>query len=167
MKRLIIGGSGSGKSEYAESLLMGQDNLFYLATMRPYGKEGKRRIIRHKKMREGKGFTTIEQFLDIAQADIKPGSNVLLECLGNLVANEIYEGERDAKERIVQGVLELCEKCNNIVIVTNDVFCDGIFYDEETNQYLECLGYVNKKIAAKLGGVTEVVCGIGVIHAID
>ena len=64
MFALIFGGSGSGKSEYAEKLsceLAQKNEKYYIATMIPYGEEGKKRVERHKKLREGKDFYTIEQ----------------------------------------------------------------------------------------------------------
>lgn len=60
---LIIGTPDSGKSERAERLisdLAGDYPKFYIATMIPYGEEGKSRVEKHRAMREGKGFETIE-----------------------------------------------------------------------------------------------------------
>ena len=59
---LVSGGSASGKSEFAESLVLqsGCDRRYYLATMIPYDEECRRRISRHRKMRAVKGFETIE-----------------------------------------------------------------------------------------------------------
>ena len=59
---LVSGGSASGKSEFAESLVLqsGCDRRYYLATMIPYDEECRRRISRHRKMRAAKGFETIE-----------------------------------------------------------------------------------------------------------
>ena len=72
MMILVTGGSGSGKSAYAEelavSLTTAGGQRYYLATMQPFGEEGRRRIERHKKLREGKGFLTIEQPTAIHQA---------------------------------------------------------------------------------------------------
>ena len=48
MLTLIIGGSGSGKSSFGEELAQKSNSkLCYLATMIPYGDEGKRRVERH------------------------------------------------------------------------------------------------------------------------
>ena len=70
MFALIFGGSGSGKSEYAEKLsceLAQKNEKYYIATMIPYGEEGKKRVERHKKLREGKDFYTIEQTMHVTQ----------------------------------------------------------------------------------------------------
>ena len=61
MLSLIIGGSASGKSEYAERLVCSlPGKRIYVATMEPFGEEGRERIARHRKLREGKGFATVE-----------------------------------------------------------------------------------------------------------
>ena len=50
MLTLVIGGSGSGKSSFGEKLAQESNSkLYYLATMIPYGDEGKRRVERHLK----------------------------------------------------------------------------------------------------------------------
>ena len=44
---VVTGVSGSGKSEYAEQIccrLSGDRKKYYIATMQPYGEEGKKRI---------------------------------------------------------------------------------------------------------------------------
>lgn len=69
---LVYGGSGSGKSEFAEALavdLAGADGRkIYLATMKNDSGEARNRIERHKKLRAGKGFETIEQSRNIEEA---------------------------------------------------------------------------------------------------
>ena len=91
MLTLVIGGSGSGKSSFGEKLAQESNSkLYYLATMIPYGDEGKRRVERHLKLRKGKGFETIEEYMDIGSIDIPYKSCVLLEDLTNLVANNMF-----------------------------------------------------------------------------
>lgn len=71
MFHLITGGSGSGKSEYAESEverlahLTESEEKYYIATMFPYGEETLQKIRRHQQMRTGKGFVTLECYTDL------------------------------------------------------------------------------------------------------
>ena len=79
MVYLIIGGSGSGKSAYAEQLMecfTGVTEKYYLATMQIFDEEGEKRKEKHRAARQGKGFLTIEQPRDIKKVveQIKPGS---------------------------------------------------------------------------------------------
>ena len=94
---IITGVSGSGKSEYAEQIccrLAGDNKKYYVATMQPFGEEGRIRIEKHKRQREGKGFETIEQYQNIGSAldccDKEERPVVLVECMSNLLANECF-----------------------------------------------------------------------------
>lgn len=169
---LILGGSGSGKSEYAENLVLSlskEEPRIYLATMQVYGEEGKKRVERHRKLREHKNFYTVEQTRNIADCAItwKPDMTVLLECMSNLTANEMFleddiESEDAVVEKIVHDVLEVKKKIKNLVVVSNNVFEDGIRYDETTMAYLRALGRINTLLAGEADVVTEVVYTIPV-----
>ena len=68
MMILVVGGAGSGKSEYAENLigsLAEGGRKYYIATMKCSDDESLRRVEKHRLMRKGKGFITIEQPVDI------------------------------------------------------------------------------------------------------
>ena len=62
MMILVTGGSGSGKSAFAEDQVVsfGEAERVYIATMFPFDEESKKRVQRHRNMRSGKGFETIE-----------------------------------------------------------------------------------------------------------
>ena len=64
MLHLITGGSGSGKSAYAEQCILDFGALprIYIATMYPFDEESHRRIARHREMRREKQFSTVECF---------------------------------------------------------------------------------------------------------
>ena len=88
---------------------------------------------------------------------------VLLEFLSNLTANEMFETEgagEGTEARVLSGVKALLEKSAHLVIVTNDIFSDGITYDEVTALYQERLGHINRELAFLADQVAEVVCGI-------
>ena len=99
MLTVIAGMSASGKSAYAEKRaleLADGGALYYVATMEPYGEEGQRRIERHRRLRAGKGFQTIEccrhieKAADGIDAAERGEATVLVECLSNLLANEMF-----------------------------------------------------------------------------
>ena len=64
---LISGGAGSGKSEFAEGLITasGLEKRVYLATMKVWDDESVRRVEKHRAMRAGKGFVTVERPEDL------------------------------------------------------------------------------------------------------
>ena len=169
---LVTGGSASGKSEYAESQaveLAGSagGKLFYLATMMPFDEESRRRIERHRAMRKEKRFETGERYTDLGGLVLPKNSVVLLECMSNLTANEMY-GQGGAGQSTVEAVLAglkgLRRQCSHVVVVTNEIFSDGISYDPKTCQYQQYLGEINCRMAEEADEVVEVVYGIPVFQ---
>ena len=167
MIRVVYGGSGSGKSEYAENIavLEKHSNLYYIATMEPYDDESFKKIERHRLMRQSKNFQTIECFTDISSIVIDSPGLVLLECMSNLVANEIFSdkgAKEDAFSSIKKGIDSLRKQSDNLIIVTNNLFEDGTSYGDGTKMYLDVLSKVNKYICEIADYVTEVVHGIAI-----
>ena len=169
MLMIVTGGSGSGKSAYAEEQIMklGEGSRIYIATMMSFDAEGDRRIERHRKMRAAKNFQTIECYMDLSSVNLPPDGIVLLECMSNLAANEMYApggaGE-NMVESILQGIQSVLSQVKALVVVTNEVFSDGQEYDSQTMQYLEYLGIINQELAKEADTVTEVVCGIPLVR---
>lgn len=166
---LITGGSGSGKSEYAESLVLRLQKKprLYIATMYPFDVECHLRIRRHRQMRAEKGFETLECYTGLKDADVRGYGTVLLECMSNLTANELYQAG-GAKDRCVEAILEGVHKirgqCEHLVIVTNEIFSDGIDYEEETRQYQKYLAELNRRLASMADLAVEVVYSVPVIQ---
>lgn len=165
MLTVITGGSGSGKSAYAEDTILsyGPGERIYIATMFPFDEESHRRIARHRDMRKDKGFQTIECYTGLNKLEVPAGSFALLECMSNLVANEMYQ-EGGAGERTVEAVLEgirrLEEQTARLCVVTNETFSDCQPYDSETRRYQEYLGKINCQMAQMAQAAVEVVYGI-------
>lgn len=216
MIELIYGGSGSGKSAYAEKRVMELNNTwkYYVATMQVYDEEGQAKVERHRQLRAGKGFVTVEQCRNLgalaenavsAEAAggignfegylncVKGGRNLkiqvldscaLVECLSNLVANEMFCTEETVAadvgngveekevpdcvyenafvEKILADIRKLAVCVENLVIVSNNIFEDGIEYEESTQKYMSVLGLLNCNIAEIADRVVEVVVGIPV-----
>ena len=190
MITLVTGGSGSGKSAYAESLLSSCEGIrYYIATMQIYDAEGEKKVERHRKLRAGKGFLTIEspmnvgkiqfacageaeqaQYRQEAERKVQGSSekkSALLECMSNLTATEMFtkdgmKSEEEVVEKIVSEIQTLSQKLDNLVIVTNNVFEDGVIYDAGTMEYLRALGRINAALARLADRVAEVVVGIPV-----
>ncbi|MDO4522337.1 MAG: bifunctional adenosylcobinamide kinase/adenosylcobinamide-phosphate guanylyltransferase [Eubacteriales bacterium] len=166
---LVTGGSGSGKSEYAERQMTGfaGHRRFYIATMECRDAESERRIARHRAMRAGKGFETLECPGDLERLSLDKEADVLLECMSNLVANEMFADgklheEKEIADKILKGVKHLLRQSRHVMIVTNEVFSDGAPYDPWTQEYLRCLGRVNRVLAEMADRVVEVVYSIPV-----
>ena len=218
MLHIVYGGSASGKSSYAEGLAVSMregGRLLYIATMYPYkwntteiDPETMQRIERHRAMRADKGFDTVECYRHVEHIMAKRQDVLLLECMSNLLANEMYlepdsddgglaetmsEAEKagvdgnvgsdvektgiggnassdmaetmsPVSKKIVQALVDLSTRVQDVVIVTNDVFSDGgnLTYDESTREYVKNLAEINCALAREAATVAEIVCGIPV-----
>ena len=112
MIHVVTGGRGSGISEFAEKWLTGRNKkdgtYIYIATMQPYTEETMKKIERHHRLRAGKGFRTLEKYTDLSELEIPKNQGILLECISNLVANELYREDgtlndlKETKEKAYQ-----------------------------------------------------------------
>lgn len=166
MLTVLIGGSGSGKSELAEDYVLGLKEKvnYYIATMHPWGAEGRKRVERHRSLRSGKPFQTVECFRNVGSLVLPEKGAVLLECLSNLVANELFdepgpEGTEWYVKKLSEDLEKLERQCRHLVIVTNDLFADGICYEEQTMQYLEVLGRLNRYLGCRADLLIEAAAG--------
>ncbi|MBO4291174.1 MAG: bifunctional adenosylcobinamide kinase/adenosylcobinamide-phosphate guanylyltransferase [Lachnospiraceae bacterium] len=193
MMILVLGGSGCGKSAYAESRIQelasrAGGRLYYLATMQVYGKEGIRKVERHKMLRQGKGMHTVEQTRNVSDVIRQincEGAFVLLEDLGNLTANELFPAEEEQStaaeagnegnagnnwnmtdrewrtaQKIWAQLRELDDAVSGLVIVSNNVFEDGIRYEDGTRGYQRVLGYLHGRIAESALETVEMTAGL-------
>ena len=138
MLTLVLGGAASGKSEYAESLVLKTAlPRYYLATMQVWDAECAARVEKHRKMRARKQFTTVECPLHLEQVQLPARGTALLEDLGNLTANELYSpggAGKHAARAVLAGVEAVA------------------------------LAQVNNALAARADNVCRVVCGIPVYY---
>lgn len=168
MLMVITGGSGSGKSKLAEEYAMRlcPDQKIYIATMTARDEESLARIEMHKERRVPMGFVTLEQGVHMEQIDVTGESLVLLECMSNLVANEMYapEGVREeVAEHIMVGIRHLKAQVKHLIIVTNEVFFD-VNLDAQTKAYVDIMGDVNRKLSAISDVYMESVYGLPVVY---
>ena len=168
MLTLVVGGAASGKSAYAERLVL-QTALprYYLATMQVWDAECAARVEKHRRMRAEKQFETLECPLHLGTVHLPARGTALLEDLGNLTANELYDpagaGEA-AASAILDGLGRLAAQCEHLVVVSNEVFSGGTDYAGDTDRYLNALAQVNNALAARADAVVRVVCGIPVYY---
>lgn len=177
MLHIVYGASASGKSAYAEKLAVSYKRggrLLYIATMYPYkwntnemDPETKKRIMRHRDMRAEKGFDTVECYRHVGQISADREDVLLLECMSNLLANEMYlpeDGEilSDVSHMITQEIVQLSSRVKELIVVTNHIFsdADSTDYDDSTRKYIQNMAAINCALAACAKTVTEVVCGI-------
>lgn len=161
----VYGAIASGKSEYAESLALslGGERV-YLATMEVSDKEDLLRVQKHRALRAGKGFRTIERSRNICEAEIDAGELVLLECLSSLLAAEMFCGGRakkpeEVEKTIYHDIIKLNQKCRELIIVGSDISRENAVYEEGVNAYIQVLLSLQKKLCA-IAESREIVCGL-------
>lgn len=168
MLTLVIGGAASGKSAYAESLTLKLPlPRYYVATMQVWDEECAKRVEKHRAMRKEKQFETIESPISLDKIRMPNRGIVLLEDLGNLTANELYDPKGagvNTAEAVLYGVEILYKQCEHLIIVGNEVFSGGTAYADETDLYLKALAQIQNGIAARADHVCRVVCGIPVYY---
>lgn len=167
---LVTGGSASGKSAFAEKLTMSlkKGKAVYLATMIPWDEECQEKIAKHQAVRKNKGFSTLERYTDLEGLTVADTPILLLECMSNLLANEMYDengycskyGLEGLCDGIISGIENLKSQCEHVVVVTNEVFSDYGSVYKETMDYLRFFGEINRRLAALSDNIYEIVCGL-------
>jgi adenosylcobinamide kinase/adenosylcobinamide-phosphate guanylyltransferase len=123
--------------------------------MKIYDEAGRERVSRHRQQREGKGFFTIEKLYDIRevieQIEKPDEATVLLECVTNLVGNEMFEnpaGKEKIKsaDEIAEDIEYVAGRVHNMIIVSNEYESDADTYDDATRNYIRLLDLVNERI---------------------
>jgi len=165
----VTGGVRSGKSSWAEKYVIEKSQyvktIHYIATAKKTDEEMEKRIESHKLRRE-KSFakwetwersSNIEWLADhFSETDI-----VLLDCLTNLINNELFigveEGDNRWKdpnhqqfvyEKIQHGIEQIEKKSSLFVIVSNEVVYD-VIHDEVLLFYMKLLGKCHQWIVKK------------------
>ena len=189
MIALVVGGAKSGKSMFAQDLAKSLnesfkiyleedlDNdlkkkngkLYYVATMNPYDLEDLKRIENHLKEREGYGFNTIEETMNMGKVSkmIQKEDIVLIDSITSLVTNYMFQGKdffKEVSEDILSGILEIINAAGDVVIVSDYLFSDSIQYDYYTESFRKEIGIINRKLAKLADIVVECSYGNIIYH---
>ncbi len=159
---LVIGGARSGKSRYAENLVVesGAERV-YLATAAAGDDEMARRIATHRESR-GQGWRTIEEQFDLPATlarEARPGRAILVDCLTLWLTNLML-----AERAVGDASAELCGLLPNlpcpVVLVSNEV---GMGLVPETplgRRFRDAQGRLNQAVAAAVPNVVFVAAGL-------
>lgn len=157
---LVLGGTRSGKSAYAEGLLAGGPAL-YLATGQPGDAEMAERIRRHRE-RRGPAWATVEEPLELAAAldrHARPERPVLVDCLTLWLSNLLLAG-RDldaARAGLVQALPGLA---GPVVLVSNEVGLGIVPDNALARRFRDEAGRLHQEVAAIARRVVFVSAGL-------
>lgn len=173
MITLVLGGTRSGKSAFAEKLALKHGGaVLYVATAMPDDPEMMERIQKHK-ARRPKEWHTIEAPLNLADkiidslAYLSP-SSILIDCVTLWIANILFHlpDAEDAAPfektllKEVRKLLKLMEDIrNHWILVSGETNLGGISQNKVGRIYNDGLGIANQMLAAKADKAYLVIAG--------
>lgn len=159
---LVIGGVRSGKSKFAEDLILSSGlKAYYLATGRAFDDEMQERISIHQE-RRGAEWETIEEPLALADTISNSSFNdsaILVDCITIWVTN-LMLAKADVLRECELLISVLNETKIPIIIVTSEVG-KGIMPDNEmAREYGDLLGLVNQRLVTAASEVFQITAGL-------
>jgi len=159
---LVLGGARSGKSRFAEGLILSSGlKPVYVATGRANDEEMSERIAIHQE-RRGKAWQTVEEPLALADALLQTnqaGSAILVDCLTLWVTNLMMAGANVATElKSLETALEKMKV--PVVLVSNETGLGIIPENAMSREFCDHAGLVNQAIGRIADEAWFVVAGL-------
>ncbi len=163
---LVLGGARSGKSRYAEGLVVASGlERIYVATAQAGDEEMTIRIAEHRRRRATQGWRTIEEPFDLAGTlarEAGAGKAVLVDCLTLWLSN-VMLGGHDVNAVVGRLIEPLPSLAGAVVFVSNEVGL-GIVPDTALGRrFRDAQGHVNQSLAATVPRVVFLAAGLPVI----
>ncbi len=161
---LILGGAASGKSAFAENLVMrSKSPRAYLATAQPFDPEMLKKIKAHRKMR-GNAWRTIETPLNAAEklARISSEEVVLVDCATMWLSNHLL-ADHDIAEESARLLQALAACPGRVVVVSNEVGLDVVPDNALARRFRDAQGTLNQQLADQSSVAVLVVAGLPLV----
>lgn len=159
---LVLGGTRSGKSDFAHNLAANSKTTTYLATGAPVDEEMKQRIAEHKKNRP-KNWQTVEMDGQTITNCLKncEGQAVIIDCLGNLLTRLMENNELDKLiEELPQTLEKNKQNFEQLIIVSNEVGLSLVSPHKSGRDFSDAIGLLNQNIASMADEVFLIVAGV-------
>lgn len=158
---LVIGGAASGKSDFAESLVLATGlEPVYLATAQAFDAEMTEKIRAHRAARDAR-WRTIEAPIEIAPAiaGLANHQALLLDC-ATLWLTNLLLGEHDL-DLAEAALLDALDRSRGpVVVVTNEVGHGIVPGDALSRRFRQAQGGLNRRLAARAAKVIAVMAGL-------
>ncbi|MBN8629402.1 MAG: bifunctional adenosylcobinamide kinase/adenosylcobinamide-phosphate guanylyltransferase [Rhodobacterales bacterium] len=161
---LILGGARSGKSAFAERLIIGSGRpRRYIATAEAWDDEMRERIAQHRRDRAG-DWTTVEAPLDLAAAlAAAPAEDaVLIDCATLWLTNHLL-AEHDLARETRRLVTALADCRAPVVIVSNETGWGIVPENALARRFRDEQGRLNQRLAAEAGLAVAVIAGLPMV----
>ena len=163
MKHLILGGTRSGKSRFAEQVAANSNKrLVYIATAEALDEEMLARISHHKNSRTGE-WITIEEPINLTKALHQVADSnycVLVDCLTLWLTNILLAGD-DVFQRERSALINtLPQLTGDIILVSNEVGMGVVAADPLTRKFVDEAGRLHQELATMCDSVTLVTAGL-------
>ena len=158
---LITGGIRSGKSLFAESLILSYGKKStYLATAKKIDEEMEKRIKKHKQRRKDKWYEFESEINLVDTLNIvKKDSPVLIDCI-TLWLNNIFHKKKKWKTEVEKFSNFISNFKQPLVIVTNEIGMGLISMNKLSREFQDAAGVTNQILASVCDEVYLVICGI-------
>jgi adenosylcobinamide kinase/adenosylcobinamide-phosphate guanylyltransferase len=158
---LILGGARSGKSAYAERLIVeGPGRGVYIATAEARDPEMTQRIAQHRD-RRGPTWQTIEAPLDLVGtlSAIPSDTPILIDCLTLWVSN-LMEAEADLPRETERLAHCLTEIPGPVILVANEIGLGIVPDNQLARRFRDHAGCLNQAVAASADQVLFIAAGL-------
>lgn len=160
---LVLGGARSGKSAFAEQIVLSQEGrAHYIATGRAWDDEMKERILHHRD-RRGEGWVTHEEPLaltDTLKRLDQPENTILVDCLTLWVTNLMLEEGVHVEDAFAPLVAHARQAKSKIIFVSNEVGLGIVPDNRMARQFRDHSGRLHQQIAAVAKEVYFVAAGV-------
>lgn len=161
---LVVGGARSGKSSFAERLVIASDRpRRYVATAEAWDDEMRARIAQHRNDRAG-GWITVEAPLDLpaALADVQADEVVLIDCATLWLTNHLLaEHDLAAETGRLIAALAACQA--PVVVVSNETGWGIVPENALARRFRDEQGRLNQRLAQVAGLVVTVIAGLPMV----
>ena len=164
LRAFVLGGAASGKSEWAERLVLGRGlRPVYLATGRIFDDEVHERVTRHRARRDAR-WRTVEAQTDLGPAlgSLTPDDIALIDCATMWLTNHMMDGSDVSTAQ--NALLDALRGCAAPWVLVSNEVGHGIVPDNAlARQFREAQGRLNIALAAEATLAVQVIAGLPLV----
>ena len=168
MIELVLGGTRSGKSSYAEKRATESGKkVIYIATAEAGDSEMHTRIKRHRQNRP-QNWETVEEpikLADVIQQNSGTEFCLLVDCLTLWLTNILFDKQGQIQQTVFENETTdlfdtLSSYSGQLILVSNEIGLGVVAMDKMTRRFVDEAGLLHQKIAAISNKVVLITAGL-------